>query len=678
MSDIILRKALQRLNQPEKFDKYWAYLSGEWLSSREDLSIASKDEQVWSELKLPVRLKIEVKNILEEGDDEIDSDSGGQPTASTTAASASSKVTTVTTSNPPTEEEITKAWVLYYSDEHQAYYYYNNITGESQWAASEEYDESYNNNQEQETTGRVFSKPKVQSGHSKTFVKGKSSIDEEDEEEEDYKRNYDSDDHRNKKNFNKKGGSSSNAHSKQQNHKSKSSGSSRRKSNDSYSDRSDSDDHEEENFYSSSSSARSNDSDSSQYYIISEETSSKRKGKLKVETYSVPKDKDHRSSSNNKGNNAVNTTPKKDVGFTNKFKEHLHLDEDDDYDYDDMAVPVRSTRDQMMMPSAPTEYEQTLRQYRQNTKLMSGNDINSQTPVLAKKNGGVNRRDAYMADNLRNVDEKLTPKNSPAFAPSYPTPVLDHGELYDAPNTDEVVDGMNDLLLRELALGYNNGLLPRAPASPPPAVASAKQSTAAEPRQNNVIHRYPVRPKADSRIEDMEQVNKQRGIKDVISDAVGVGKKAPIPGNMPNHIDALHGQPLSPVETMRSERQKKEDKEINDVQRLVNLGFNERAVKFALQMSDWNFEEAHAMLVESQTESEIPNNQYYDHGNEVDPSSEPITMDTVDAVLVEDHHEDYVPTATDPIAIVDAAEEDQEVIPKKKKSGIKKLFKMFK
>ncbi len=642
MSDHILFKALQRLNQPEKYDKYWAYLSGEWLSSKEDLSIASKDEQVWSELKLPVRLKIEIKNILEES---LDTESYD---ATLPGSGADSKT--------HSEEEISKAWTLYYSDEHQAYYYYNSITGESQWAASEEYDNNYDNQgdyQGEQSPSRVFSKPKVQKGNSQTFVKGQGSNDEEDEDGRYRKDEY------NKKIIKKS--------------TSKSKASSKRRSDDSYeSDQSDSDYSDEDSYYSSSSSrsdSRSDESNDSKYYIISEETSSKRPGKVKVERYTLPKEKNSGGSANQNNMNG-----KRDVGFTNKFKEHLHLD--DDHNYDDMAVPVRSTRDQSM-PSAPTDYEQTLQQYRQNTKLMSGNDINSQTPVLAKKNSAMNRRDAYMGqDNLRSVDEKLTPKSSPAFA-AFPTPILDHGEVYDAPNTDDVVDGMNDMLLRELAMGYSNGLLPKAPTSPPP----PSKNHSGESRQN-VIHRYPVRPKADSRIEDMEQSNKQRGFKDMLSEAVGVGKKPPIPGNLPNHIDALHGQPFSPADAIRTEKQRKEEKEVKDIQSLVDLGFNERAVRFALQMSDWNFDEAYAMLAESQTATDYGSTNPEDPSNiyDCDPSSEPIMMDTVDAVLVENHLE-HVPTATDPIAVADPTDEVPVTLtdpPKKKKSGIKKLLKMFK
>jgi hypothetical protein len=629
MSDQILLKALQRLNQPEKFDKYWAYLSGEWLSSKEDLTIAAKDEHVWSELKLPVRLKIEIKSILEE---DLEDDS-----LALTSANPDSKTSY-------SEEEITNAWTLYYSDEHQAYYYYNSITGESQWAASEDY-QHYDETSQQRDNGnisqspnRVFSKPKVQKGISQTFVKGNNdSYDEDDEDGGNFE----------KEKSNSKYVKSQSQHSQADKRYAQ------------RDDDSDIDDEDDDSYYSSSSD-HSDESDSSEHYIISEDPKSKPE-KLKVETYSLPKDKPVTTSSG--------VSPaKSNIGFTNKFKEHLHMDDE----YDDMAVPIRSTRDQSH-PSAPVDYEQTLLQYRQNTKLMSGNDVNSQTPVLAKKHSGANRRDTYMReDNLRNIDEKLTPKSSPAFGTFFPTPVLDHGEVYDAPNTHEVVDGMNDLLLRELAMGYSNGLLPHAPSSPPPVVASAK--LLGDDDRPTELRRYPVRPKADTRLEDvMEQQYKQRGIKDILSDAVGVHKKPPIPGNLPNHIDALHGQPLSPV-------RRKEEKEISDVQKLVSLGFNERAVKFALQMSDGNMDEAREMLMESQAGPDANNQHYNDNPNDhdVDIVSEPIMVDTVNAVLVDDHRDNQVPTATDPMVIADAAEEAGVNPPKKKKSGIKKLLKMFK
>ncbi len=49
MSDKILLEALRRLNQPEKFEKYYFYLQKEWLATREDLYLASQNEMIWGE-----------------------------------------------------------------------------------------------------------------------------------------------------------------------------------------------------------------------------------------------------------------------------------------------------------------------------------------------------------------------------------------------------------------------------------------------------------------------------------------------------------------------------------------------------------------------------------------------------------------------------------------------------
>lgn len=122
MAGRILLAALQRLRQDEKFDDFCAYLHAEWISTEEDLVQASRDEHVWQSLRLPARLKVEMRLLLEEG-----ASTGHEAEE---AFSPLGRATDDGTESPPETDE----WVLYFSEEHQYYYYYNTRTGESQWA----------------------------------------------------------------------------------------------------------------------------------------------------------------------------------------------------------------------------------------------------------------------------------------------------------------------------------------------------------------------------------------------------------------------------------------------------------------------------------------------------------------------------------------------------------------
>eukprot|EP00981_Chlorochromonas_danica_P001827 scaffold386_cov174-Ochromonas_danica.AAC.1 len=152
----VLRIALDHLHQPEKFESYWDYLQSEWLTTSDDLRVASEREEYWNSLKLPLRLKIELVKVMESYETNVDpvdysiestsrpdrtattaTTTGGTTTALTNANTNNNTVTANTDANPTTNND--SDWELYYCEEQQAYYYYNSVTGESQWA---EYDEN--------------------------------------------------------------------------------------------------------------------------------------------------------------------------------------------------------------------------------------------------------------------------------------------------------------------------------------------------------------------------------------------------------------------------------------------------------------------------------------------------------------------------------------------------------
>jgi bifunctional DNA-binding transcriptional regulator/antitoxin component of YhaV-PrlF toxin-antitoxin module len=64
MSEIYLKNALKRLNQAEKYNHYVHYLKDEWISTKEDLFTAVDDDYTWDHLKLPARLKLEIRRIV--------------------------------------------------------------------------------------------------------------------------------------------------------------------------------------------------------------------------------------------------------------------------------------------------------------------------------------------------------------------------------------------------------------------------------------------------------------------------------------------------------------------------------------------------------------------------------------------------------------------------------------
>jgi UBA/TS-N domain len=60
----VFSAALSRLNRTDKLEEYLAYIRSEWYFTVPDLLMAIDDEKAWSDLKLPGRLKLEVKSEL--------------------------------------------------------------------------------------------------------------------------------------------------------------------------------------------------------------------------------------------------------------------------------------------------------------------------------------------------------------------------------------------------------------------------------------------------------------------------------------------------------------------------------------------------------------------------------------------------------------------------------------
>ncbi len=61
-----VKLALSRLNKTDEYKTILEYFYSEWIYSEENLLKVSKDEGIWTSLKLPAVLKVELKRILEE------------------------------------------------------------------------------------------------------------------------------------------------------------------------------------------------------------------------------------------------------------------------------------------------------------------------------------------------------------------------------------------------------------------------------------------------------------------------------------------------------------------------------------------------------------------------------------------------------------------------------------
>jgi hypothetical protein len=109
----ILKLALKNLDKLNYLDEYMKYLESEFFYTINDLKLAIKDEGAWSEIKLPVRLKLELKKLASKLDSPI-----------------------------VESDKLIYRWTKCYSEEHNSFYYFNNENSSTQWELPDEpYDE---------------------------------------------------------------------------------------------------------------------------------------------------------------------------------------------------------------------------------------------------------------------------------------------------------------------------------------------------------------------------------------------------------------------------------------------------------------------------------------------------------------------------------------------------------
>lgn len=117
--EAILSTALFRLNRVGSFEQYFEYIKSEWYFTVADLFMALEDGNAWSDLKLPGRLKLEMKTELL--DLQYLHGNGNESFDASTA-----HMTLI----PITRKE---QWTRHYSNEHDAFFYYCLTSDSTQW-----------------------------------------------------------------------------------------------------------------------------------------------------------------------------------------------------------------------------------------------------------------------------------------------------------------------------------------------------------------------------------------------------------------------------------------------------------------------------------------------------------------------------------------------------------------
>jgi hypothetical protein len=133
--------------EKELCESYVRYLNSEWFYTISDLQLAAADSALWASLKLPGRLKIEMKRGLQAQQSAtitIDGTPSGTPSPEEASSPEEQTHEEEEGSPPPLEgqgagegveetKEKDETWIMVYSPEDDCYYYYNGTTDTSQW-----------------------------------------------------------------------------------------------------------------------------------------------------------------------------------------------------------------------------------------------------------------------------------------------------------------------------------------------------------------------------------------------------------------------------------------------------------------------------------------------------------------------------------------------------------------
>ena len=121
--EIILTNALLRLKRMDSYEGYLDYIRHEWYSSISDLLLALEDGEAWTDLKLPGRLKLEIKSEL----------LGLQAPKAVQYSTKQCDDDSVILSAGPAPVTKMRRWVRYFSANDDSFFYYDMETQKTQW-----------------------------------------------------------------------------------------------------------------------------------------------------------------------------------------------------------------------------------------------------------------------------------------------------------------------------------------------------------------------------------------------------------------------------------------------------------------------------------------------------------------------------------------------------------------
>ena len=119
--EYVLRKSLMQLKRMDSYEGYLDYIRSEWYSTTSDLLLALEDGKAWSDLKLPGRLKLEMKTELAGLEASI-------AQMSCNDATCSSFRTRCTQRDSPR-----KKWIKFFSVEDNAFFFFDVEAQMTQW-----------------------------------------------------------------------------------------------------------------------------------------------------------------------------------------------------------------------------------------------------------------------------------------------------------------------------------------------------------------------------------------------------------------------------------------------------------------------------------------------------------------------------------------------------------------